>query len=24
ALTDNDMGLVIANEGKPIDKPVLI
>lgn len=23
-LTDNDMGLVIANEGKPVDKPVLI
>ncbi|MQS75413.1 YueI family protein [Companilactobacillus halodurans] len=24
ALTDNDMGLVIANEGKPVDRPVLI
>ena len=24
ALTDNDMGLVIANEGQPIDRPVLI
>lgn len=23
-LTDNDMGLVIANEGKPVDRPVLI
>lgn len=24
SLTDNDMGLVIANEGKPVDRPVLI
>lgn len=23
-LTDNDMGLVIANENKPVDRPVLI
>ncbi|MFH5810182.1 YueI family protein [Companilactobacillus sp. FL22-1] len=23
-MTDNDMGLVIANEGKPVDRPVLI